>query len=190
VSSRIPNFESSKFCGGEATMSVWTLSHKIIVIVHGERPPTDQELDRLIADLHRWAGNCEGILVIAGQVAPNATQRQRLNDDALMRAQRVAVLSDAPMARGSITAMHWLGKSSIQGFATADIKGALNYLRVPLSARAAIVATAARLKAALHGISIDELAKTGMGEEALDAFVVRESPSALRMMARKQVNQG
>jgi hypothetical protein len=169
-------------------MSVWTLINKVIVIVHGERHPTDQEFDRLIQDLHTWADDCTGILVVAGQMAPNATQRQKLTDDALMLSERVAVLTDSAAARGSITAMHWLGKAAIRGFAPADVRAALDYLEVPIAARPAIVGVAAKLKAETLAVRVDELraANPALSGTRLDEYILRETPVALRESLHKR----
>jgi hypothetical protein len=163
-------------------MSVWGFVHRILVIASGDHPPTDQDVERLLADVHGWHGLTDTCLILSGTVNPTATQRAKLFDDPLMRAHRTAHLTDSPIVRGHVTAMRWLGAEAITPFKPTELHNALDHLNVPQSSRPAVISTAARLKAEVFGLSVAELraAKSALSPTELDELIIREPASSLR----------
>ncbi len=101
---------------------LYDCSDDIIVAVHNEEPPADEEWIPYI----NFANTREGQRVVLSVVysdggVPNASQRQRMFDAKQSRSVPSVVISSSVVARGIITALGWLGKSNITACAPDDL---------------------------------------------------------------------
>ena len=108
-----------------------TVEGQLVLVVHGEPPPTDDEwlgyLDTLKMLLEK--GPIEQLIMTTGG-GPNVTQRKMLNEAIRGRPNRVAVSTGSTMVRGMVTAISWFNPQ-IAAFAPDQLAHAFDYLSVP-----------------------------------------------------------
>jgi len=88
------------------------------IVLQGPGRPTDDEIDLHIAEAVAMAGFVRGVLVMTegpDAEGPDAGQRAKMARAGLLRIP-TAVVTDAVLARGVMTAVSWLG-TPIKGFA-------------------------------------------------------------------------
>jgi ABC-type sugar transport system substrate-binding protein len=108
----------------------------LFVEVHPAHAPSKEEWDAFVRAGQRAAAKgCTRALVVTAGWAPDAQQRATTREMIGEHPVRVAVVSDAPMVRGAITALSWFNPR-VRAFAFkqgAGIPDALKYLDVDSS---------------------------------------------------------
>lgn len=134
----------------------WTFMNGIFVSVHSDIPPSDEEWDTQIAECVQAAQAGElraGFVMTEGRGGPNALQRGRLEEQAVLQKLPVAIITRSLFIRGVVTALRWLNKE-MGAFQPSEIHQAFSYLGIEDPAeRAEIRHTAARLRRRLLGMS-------------------------------------
>lgn len=111
------------------------VERELAILVHGERPPTQDEWAQYIRALEE--ARPRRLLVVSQGGGPNAAQRAEVvrvlkamcKEDGIEFA--TAVLSSSALARGITTAIRWLSGAELKSFHYHDIKGAMSYLGLP-----------------------------------------------------------
>lgn len=100
---------------------------RLTVLAPGER--TEEEFGDHVREARRLDPLVRGVLVVvpqdAGGLSPG--ERRSLVRAGLM-AKPTAVMTDSMAARGIMTALRWMGASSLAAFALRDLAGACEYL--------------------------------------------------------------
>jgi hypothetical protein len=111
-----------------------TIAYRIIdqisVLVHGLRPPTQDEFDAYLGYLAALPPPIHRSMIITPGPGPNAKQRAQMNEILQKRGQenaKVAVVTDATIARGIVTAMGWFNRN-MKVFSNDRIYDAIRYL--------------------------------------------------------------
>ncbi len=131
---------------------------QVFVTVHGTEPPSDDEWARYLEVSKTHFGSLRASVVITEGGGPNSRQRALLTERyPEFGPVPVAVVSDSPMTRGIVTALHWLGKN-IRAFRPTDLAGAFEYLSVPVAEREALLHRVAVLRSELRSIDASERA--------------------------------
>ncbi len=102
----------------------------VIISVYNEHSPTDEEHRELVAVLKSLDHERMRSLVFTKGGAPSAAQRRELNDALGGKQFLTAVVSDARIVKGVVTAMSWFN-SAIKAFSMQELDAALEYLDVP-----------------------------------------------------------
>ena len=109
----------------------WRVIPDVIVIsVHPDIPPSDEEWDSYLDEVVQHVNNVKGILVYSESVGPSAPQRARSNA-AFKRANakvQTAIMTGSRMVRGIVTALNWALGGKVKAFSTTDYAGAIDYL--------------------------------------------------------------
>jgi len=120
---------------------------RVLLGVHHESPPTDEEWARWIAlALDPSADGVRTIVESSGNSGPNAKQRRALADALGGADIRSAILTDSLVVRGIVTAIAWLNVS-LRAFAPDQQREAAEYLGLDASERAWAFAELHRLRA-------------------------------------------
>ncbi|MET0389707.1 MAG: hypothetical protein ABW321_27285 [Polyangiales bacterium] len=124
--------------------------HDVVLVVHADCPPDDGDWDAFL-DRVRGLGLAQRYtsLVLCEGPGPNAGQRKRMMALPGLSDARTVVLTTSLVARGTVTALNWLGYRKLRALDYADLTGGLDYLRVP---RAHHLDIAARVVALKHGL--------------------------------------
>jgi hypothetical protein len=116
-----------------AKSMVFRETGKLLVLVHGTRPPAKDEWDAFLDLCRKKLGEgITGVLVVTAGGAPDAKQRKEVHDLLHGRTLAIAVVSDAALVRGVVSAFGWFNPA-IHGFAFnkgAGLNDALRYLHV------------------------------------------------------------
>src|SRR4051812_35792692 len=104
-------------------------SDRVYALVYGAGAPTDEEWLHCLALCRERAGGDSRFLVETRGGGPDAKQRKVLADALKGEDARVAVMTDALLARGILTALAWLGLPQ-RGFALHDLRAAGAYLEL------------------------------------------------------------
>lgn len=130
----------------------------VFVTVHSAEPPSDEEWTRYLEVSKTHFGSLRASLIITDGGGPNSRQRALLTERyPEFGPVPVAVISDSPLTRGIVTALHWLGKN-IRAYRPTDLAGAFAYLSVPVPDREALLHRVAMLRSELRGINAEERA--------------------------------
>jgi hypothetical protein len=134
-----------------------TLCHAVfddrLIEVIGEADPSARDWDALLATCRREIATLRGGVVLSDGGRPNAKQRAALAalDGAVVR---IAVLTPSVLARGAVTALHWLGHN-IRAFEPDDLDSAFAYIDVPAASYVGTLRRIVELKAELAGVVLD-----------------------------------
>lgn len=132
---------------------------KVLVTVHSAEPPSDEEWARYLEASKSHLGFLRASLIITDGGGPNSRQRALLTERyPEFGPVPVAVVSDSPLTRGIVTALHWLGKN-IRAFRPTALADAFEYLAVPGPETEALLHRVAVLRSELRGINADERAR-------------------------------
>ena len=105
----------------------------VMLIVHADLPPTDEDWARMITVRNASTQKLRGILVVA---PPRATinSAQRADVAKFMRetGKTIAVLTESALIRGVARAVGLLGVQ-VRAFGLNELGNALNYLLVPVA---------------------------------------------------------
>lgn len=107
----------------------FTFVESVLVAVHLESPPMDDEWARYCAETYRVRKEMRGCLVHTLGGGPNSKQREqvRLAFDGT-RPPPVAVMTGSTLVRGIITSLNWFLDNQLAAFTLSDFDGAFRHL--------------------------------------------------------------
>jgi hypothetical protein len=98
----------------------------LLIEVHGTQEVTNEEWNEFLRTARKAAlQGCKNVLVVTAGWGPNAVQRNAARDAVGDLDVRAAVVSDAPLIRGIVTALSWL-KPTIRSFPNKNGAGILD----------------------------------------------------------------
>jgi hypothetical protein len=99
----------------------------IVVLVHGELEPSDEDFEAYVADVVKNIDQIKGGLVYTDKVGPSAQQRARSNAAFANTGKdfEAAIMSGSRMVRGIVTALNWAVDGKVKAFSTKDFDGAV-----------------------------------------------------------------
>src|SRR5262245_26806804 len=103
-----------------------------IISVHNENPPTNAECQSGIDALKKVDANRVRMLTFTKGGAPTPAQRKLLNEALQGREMQTAIVSDAHLVRGIVTAMSWFN-ARIKAFSSDAVEDAFHYVGIPPS---------------------------------------------------------
>lgn len=106
---------------------VYEISGELFVVVHPDRPPTDDDWTAYIRSWHPLDMGRMRTLVFTDGGGPNAAQRKLANQALRGRSSLTAVVSSSPMVRGIVTALSWFNPK-IKAFSPEEALEAFYYL--------------------------------------------------------------
>jgi|HubBroStandDraft_2_1064218.scaffolds.fasta_scaffold434375_2 hypothetical protein len=105
----------------------------VLLCVHPAGPPSERDWDAYVEFCKKLPKSCARTMVVTRGGGPDAKQRKKLNDEYLKDVKmKVAVVTDAAMVRGIVTALSWFN-DQIRSFTYAGGQGvqeAMKYLTV------------------------------------------------------------
>jgi hypothetical protein len=101
-----------------------------LLAVYSENPPSEEEARLILKAFKSMDLDKMRMLVFTKGGAPTTAQRRDLNDVLRGRTFPTAVVSDAVMVRGVVTAMSWFN-SAIKVFPLSATDDALRYIGIP-----------------------------------------------------------
>lgn len=120
---------------------------RVLLGVHHQCPPTDEEWARWIAlALEPSAAGVRTLVESGGNSGPNAKQRKALAEALRGVDIRSAILTESLVVRGIVTAIAWLNVA-LRAFAPDQQHEAADYLGLDASERAWAFAELPRLRA-------------------------------------------
>ena len=132
----------------ESTLRFDIVDH-VLVIVHADVPPADQDWQRLVLVRNANKAKIRGNLVIAPPRASiNAAQRADVAAFMKDTGISIAVVTDSALIRGVALAVAFLGVQ-VRAFSPAQLDSALAFLVVPPSRQAEITRRVELLKGQL-----------------------------------------
>jgi len=130
----------------------YELADSILLLVHGDGPPSEIDWDDYTHTLHTHAKANEvtGVLVATDGAGPDGRQRVKLNDLVKQRGGSfpTAVVTDSVVARGIVTAFGWFNPK-VRAFTPGELAGALVYLGADPYRREDLARRIARMRIAL-----------------------------------------
>lgn len=127
---------------------VFSFLDDIIVVIHGPRPPSDEEAHEYLTAFKSRDISRLRCLIFTEGGAPTAAQRKRLNELLGGRAFPTAVVTNLPLVRGVVTALSWFNPK-IRAFTPEAAEEAFRYLGIPSVRYPGIHAEVKKLKALL-----------------------------------------
>ena len=103
---------------------------RLFIVVYGARDPTDDEWSAYIALAERHGIEQTMQLICTDGGEPTGAQRRKLNEQLGGRTVPVAVVSDSPRIRATVTALSWFNRK-IKAFPPTGLGDALAYLEIP-----------------------------------------------------------
>lgn len=107
-----------------------TIVGQVIISVYNENTPTTEESRELVAVLKGLDHERMRSLTFTKGGTPSPAQRRELTEVLGGKQFVTAVVSDARMVRGVVTAMSWFN-SAIKAYSSAELEEAFRYLQVP-----------------------------------------------------------
>jgi hypothetical protein len=131
----------------------WSLTGDLILTVHDEGPPADDEWRAWLRDFEGAAPSLRGNVVYSLGGGPTSSQRKDLLN-AIARLQRVpptVILTSSALMRGLVTAIGWFLTADRRPtmFSLDEMGPALDSLSIDADARTAARAEIERLRASL-----------------------------------------
>lgn len=108
----------------------------VMVVVHTDEPPTDEDWDAYLDAVARSPG-IRGILIYSLRVGPSAPQRAR-SVEATKSAQtdlKMAIMTGSRLTQGVVTALSWALGNNIRAFSSRDFDKAVAYLELTTDER-------------------------------------------------------
>lgn len=127
------------------------LEGPVLIIVHNDRPPEDDEWDVYAVALLQHAKTIRFQLVWSTGGGPNAAQRKHAGKaEAAYRLlgrplPLSAVVTPSAAVRGLVTLFNWFFPGRYRSFEPADIRAALDFIQVPAGAADAYISLVAAL---------------------------------------------
>lgn len=111
--------------------AVWQdASIALLLGVHGEQAPSDQEWDQYCSWIPGLLGHPNGVsLVFTDGGAPSTAQRERLRKHLGTASRWTAVVTDKILVRGVVTAIRWFNPK-VCAFAPWELAEALKFIGV------------------------------------------------------------
>jgi hypothetical protein len=102
----------------------------IMIVVHTDQTPSDEEWDTYLAEVIERARELRGVLVYSESAGPSAPQRARSNEayKAAGVQMRTAIMSSSRLVRGVVTALSWTLADKVKSFSTKEFDPAAKYL--------------------------------------------------------------
>ena len=123
----------------------------VLVAVHSANAPSDEEWAEYLAFCMRLPSTCWRTLAVTEGGGPNAKQRRRMQEEYLRNHRmRVAVVTDAFVVRGIVTALSWFNKET-RWFPSLGLRDALGYLEIRSTAAEGVLDGVARMKEEVSG---------------------------------------
>ena len=108
-----------------------TVDH-VLAVSHAPEPMSDDEWDDFLGVLRETVeqhGRADVIVSAHGKGGPTVTQRARLSElGSEVGGIRMAVVTDSPFLRGTVTALRWMKTIDARSFSSHDEEKAVNYL--------------------------------------------------------------
>jgi hypothetical protein len=124
-----------------ATVSVGMLS-RVLLIVHGRVAPSSEDWVHVCAHIQNNLHTARGLMVTTKGAAPNAAQR-KAGLDLLPKNYSpppAAIMTDALLVRGAITALNWFLNDTHRAFHPDDLVGAAKHLKITEEEAADLIA--------------------------------------------------
>lgn len=161
--------------GGVKTLLFERLAD-LVLLVHGESEPTDEEWDgyvSMLQDTSRAHGAIR-LLVLTDGAGPNVTQRKRISE--FEGDLSTTVVTRSRVARGIVTAIGWLG-ANIKAFPPEQIGDAFRYLDITDEAeQEKILRRLASMRLRIVGGDLDRLET--MSRTQLEALINTSLPAS------------
>jgi hypothetical protein len=141
-----------------ATNMLWREKCDVVIGVHTEQAPSDSEWDGWIQICAKRAPNRLGFLIFTDGGGPSSVQRSKLSRIPELKTIPSAVVTSSAVGRGIVTAVSWLG-TKVRAFAPANLRDALDYLRVPEELRDGVLREVAAIRMCLVGSTLDSFEK-------------------------------
>jgi hypothetical protein len=136
------------------TNMLWGEKCDVVIGVHTERAPSDDEWDGWIELCAKRTPHRLGFLIFSDGGGPSSVQRSKLSRIPELKTIPSAVVTSSAVGRGIVTAVAWLG-TKVRAFAPVNVRDALDYLRVPEELRYGILREVASLRMGLVGSTLD-----------------------------------
>jgi hypothetical protein len=127
----------------------YKLVRNLLISVHGSDPVSAQQFPEVLATFRKLDYRTVKMLVVTEGGGPTPQQRKEMTTAMAGEQMLTAVVSDAVMIRGIVTALSWFNPK-IRSFRTSDIDGALRYLEVSSARFEDIRGEVAELQSQLH----------------------------------------
>jgi hypothetical protein len=114
-----------------ATVSVG-FAARVLLIAHGRRAPNAEDWVHVCAHIQNNLHVARGLMVTTPGTAPNAAQR-KAGLDLLPKNYNpppAAIMTNALLVRGTITALNWFLNDTHRAFHPDDIAGAAKHLKI------------------------------------------------------------
>ena len=132
-------------------------SDTVLLAVHAKTPPDDEDWEAYVQFCKKLPSNCRKTVVLTRGGGPNSKQRRRLQTEFLNSVEmKVAVVTDATMVRGIVTALGWFNPL-IRAFAAHEanhnsgVWEAMDYLGVDRPSAERIVRELVRMQMTVTG---------------------------------------
>jgi hypothetical protein len=104
----------------------------IVVLVHSDVEPSDEDFEGYLADVANNIDQIKGGLIYTDKVGPSAHQRSRSTAvfDSLGREFEAAIMTGSRLVRGMITAINWAVNGRAKAFSTKDFDGAVGIFKL------------------------------------------------------------
>ena len=135
------------------TMS-FRLVHDVMVLVHGETEPRDDEWANYIAVVKVAIAKraVRVLLVLSRGGGPNAKQRARIVEAYQGSNVYAAICTSSAVARGVTTAIGWIYKANLmRSFPSGQLNEAMTHLGIPTGLQSTVRATIHGLEGAIGG---------------------------------------
>jgi len=146
---------------GSTPNMLWKYTEGMLLVVGGTKEPTEREFQEYYKFCEeRWPPSSAYCMVVTGSAGLNPKQRDAINKliKARKLAPKVAIVTDAAMVRGVVTALSWFNPGT-KAFSTAKLDEALAHLDVPAGEKSTkIILEVRKMQTALAPI---KLPKTG-----------------------------
>lgn len=131
----------------------------IVVLVHSEQEPSDEDFEAYLADVVKNIDQIKGGLVYSEKVGPSAHQRARSNAvlGPMGKDFEAAIMTGSRLVRGIVTALNWAVDGKVKAFSTQDFDGAVGVFQLDPDAVLKVRVTLKQL-ARSAGVTIEAFA--------------------------------
>lgn len=123
---------------------------RLVMLGAGER--TKDDFDAYLRESLKFERAVRATLLVVPPCAAgvSASERKALMRSGLLR-KPTALMIDSLVARGILTALRWVGATSLIGFAVDDFAGACDFLSIAQSVRPRLLSEIAAMKLLMQG---------------------------------------
>lgn len=137
-------------------------SGKMLISYYNDRPPTEEDHAASVSAIKALDLGAVRFLTFTKGGAPSAAQRKDLNELLAGREVLTAIVSDAIMMRGVVTALSWFNRN-VKVYSMDDAEEAFRYLGVPPNLHQHVWDDIRRLETELVGFRKDQRVAAGRG---------------------------